>query len=161
MVKLDENFHVTKQGIVKKNPAKKITKNDIAEASKAGQKAADDKFRVMVGAGDQYVITNESDSSKQYKMLGLCGLVWIYFRGIKTKNALIKAGGIRVSKNYYGGYNIFFTLKCPAWAIKLHPDAYACYNQSIDLKSAGYEGFLDSMQSKGLMMDAYVDSRMD
>lgn len=161
MVKLDQNFHITKAGVVKKNPAKRITKKDVAEALKAGQKAADDKFRAMVGAGDQYAITDESDPSKQYGLLGLCGFAWIFFRGIKIKNDLVKAGSIRVGKNYYGGYNTFFTLNCPSWARKLHPEAYAYYNQSIDLKSAGYEGFLNSMRSKGLMMDAYVDSRID
>ena len=160
MVKLDENFHVTKQGIVKKNPAKRITKKDVAEALKAGHKAADDNFKAMMGTGNQYVITDESDPSKQYGMLGLCGFAWIYFRDVKAKNDLVKAG-IKAGKNYYGGFNASFNLECPSWAIKLHPEAPAYYYQSMDLKIAGYDGFLDSMQSKGLMMDAYTDSRID
>lgn len=160
MVKLDNDFHITKQGVIKKNPAKRISKKDVVEALKDGQKAADDGFRLMVGSGNLHVVTDDIDSSKQYGMLGLCGFSWIYFEDVKIKNDLVKAG-MTVHKNQYGGFRTRFKLECPTWAMELYPDAYAYYTQSMDLQASGYNGFLYSMQSKGLMMDAYVDSRLD
>jgi len=146
--------------ISKQNKPQQLTPEMVTEAYHEGQKSADDKFKEMLGIGDQYVVTNEQTGQK-YGLLGACGFAWIHFKGVKNKNMLEKAG-IKVSKAYSGGYTIWaIPLSAPQWAIEKHPEARAYYSQSMDLKMSAMNGFLKSMQDKGYLKDAYVDSRMD
>ena len=146
--------------------ANKINVDAIVKAAlEAAQMAAEEKFRAMAGH-PQYSIQNTNPmtgekSGKKFTMLGLIGFVWIHFKGVKSKNMLVKAG-LSSGKSYYGGFDLRLpNLKSPDWANTLDDHAAGYFYQSMDIKQAAMAAFLAVMNKNGLMEDAYVDSRLD
>lgn len=145
-----------------------MTCEDIRAGLLAAQKAAEEKFRSMVKVGPEYAVTVSGGgvAPHSFPLLGLLGFSWIHFSGAgagrKEANALKKCG-YSVSSDYPSGLHFDASrhVSTPEWARKAHPEAGAYFQQSIDLKIAANNGFLNEMQRRGFFQKAYVNERLD
>jgi hypothetical protein len=144
-------------------PAPVLSQQEIDSALMYAQQKADERFKEMIGQGAQFEVVNQQTGERFPMLGGGCGFAWIHFKGVKDANALRKMG-FEVSKSYYGGFDLSsnrLELTAPDWAVKANPEARAYYGQDMGMKEVALRAFLERMQAKGLLKEAYVDTRLD